>query len=209
MTVSDPRTRSLPIVGLALLCLLAVVPASAGDMSVIIEGGAVAARGDLARDYDTTNGYGAGLGFEVGARVRRTVSPGWDVSPVFNYAQFGGHEGVDAADAAFTSRTAAYRYGVDVRRLLGAEAGPRFFATAGVALIRNRAVYELADADPVQDGVNSVSVSLGVGVAVRNVEVTAQYHRNRFDTRRFRGGEGSWNWDHVSLRIGLVLPESF
>lgn len=207
------RHRPTRALAACLLLLIAAAPAAtASDASsgftVLVEGGAVAPRGDLAAGY-AADGYEAGLGFEAGARVRRVVAPGWDASLAFVFARFGTYDGVDG-EAAFESRTSAYRYGLDLRRVFGAEDGLQLFATGGVALVRNRYSHEVVDTESISShGQNSVVLNLGGGVTVGSVEVTAQYHRNRFETRRFLGDESQRNWDHVSLRIGLKLPESF
>ncbi len=210
------RARHLSVLAVLGLCLsLTVGDAAARDRlgytEVILEGGAVSPEGDLGASYDTPAGFGSDIGFEVGARVRQRMRNGWAIAPSFHYAEFGNHSGVTPSDMLFEAKTSTYRYGVDLQYFFPASRGaPRLFLTGGASLIRNRYREDyLDDGSYFADGVNTVALSGGVGLEVGDFEVSAQYHRNRFDTVRFFDGSTDYDWDYISLRVGFALPSSY
>jgi len=205
---------------LALVVLGLCLSVTAGDAAarspylyseVVIEGGAVSPQGDLGASYDTAAGFGADIGFEVGARVRQRLRNGWAVAPSFHYAEFGNYSGVTPDDFLFEAKSSTYRYGIDLQYFFPARRGaPHLFLTGGAALVRNRYREDnLDNGDYFADGVNTVALSGGIGLEVGDFEITAQYHRNRFDTVRFFEGTRDYNWDYVSLRVGFALPRSY
>ncbi len=208
--------RLLSVMLLAGFCLTLVADdASArvrrsvrGPTEVLVEAGAVMPRGDLEASFDTPAGTQAGIGWEAGVRVRQHLNNGWAIAPSFHFADYEDHF---LAGETFDTvvKTATLSYGVDVQHFLqGPRHGPRFYVTAGASLVRNKLREEYSDDTYFADGVNSVATRAGVGLRAGDWEVLAQYQRNRFDTERFYDAS-EYNWDSISLRVGIALPHSY
>jgi len=212
------RIDSIPVrvTLVAVLCLLAAAAAQARPVftslptsEVIIEGGALLARGDLEAAHETPAGFGAETGFDVGFRYRQFWSDGWALSPSFHYQKPGTYTGYDGAlDDNFDVETSMLRYGVDLVRVFDRYGrGAKLYLSGGVALIRNRLREEYeSDSEYYDDGTNSLALSVGVGLRRGDFELSAVYTRNRPSTNRFWPGVEDYNWDTISLRLGFALP---
>lgn len=177
----------------------------------VLEGGLAEPMGDQSDDFfDTQNGFGSSTGYQFGARLRQYLGEYFAVSPVFQYGRFGTASGVTdyngQANLAYSVRTSHYRYGLDFQAFMGGGASPvRLFLTGGVALINNRYRDELQYSGRFQASVNAPAYSAGIGLKMKNIEVTGEYTYNRFDTNKFDfdGTTLDYNWDFLVVRVGL------
>ena len=82
--------------------------------------------------------------------------------------------------------------------------------TGGLAVCRNRYRDELLTtaATHVDAAVNALALVLGAGLRVHTFEVTLSYALNRFASARLLvpSARTDYNWDGLTLRIGLALP---
>ncbi len=197
----------------ALLATSAWAPAAAarpGSTEIILEGGASLPQGDLGDSFDTPAGFDADTGYEVGFRVRSRWPNGWALSPSFHYVRFG--ENSFLLDDGFggtidgAGRCSIFEYAVDFQYFLPARRhSPQLYLTAGVALTHNRYRVEYSDDTWFEEGVNALGGSIGMGVRIGDVELSALYHLNRFDTTEFYAPE-DYDWDWISVRVGFALP---
>jgi hypothetical protein len=179
---------------------------------VVIEGGAVQPLSDLKAGFETPSGFEASTGFEIGVRFRQHFRSGWAIAPSFHYVQFGKYLGEDEEIGIFETGASMYRYGVDLQYFFGGpRQTPRFFLTGGSALVRDRMREDYLDDGSFFEsvGVNSLALSAGAGMQVGSFEFVAQYHHNHFTTRRFYDGIEPYEWDYISLRVGITLPSTF
>lgn len=205
---------------LGLLAAAALLTAAADDAAarlrpsifdVVIDVGAVQPQGDLSAGFDTPAGFEASTGYDVGLRFRQRFVNGWSISPSFHYVQFGKYLGELEEGGAFETGASLYRYGVDLQYFFPAgRNAPRLFLSAGTALVRNRMREDYLDSgDYFKDKVDSLALAAGVGVQTGNFEFLVQYHRNHFDTKRFYPTSDSYDWDYISLEVGVGLPSSY
>ncbi len=210
-----PTTSIRVLTGLAVCALLGLTAASAAaggpTTEVLLEAGAVAPLGDLGDDYGEPLGFGAGLGYQVGFRFRLQVAPNWAVAPSFHYVKPRSRTGTDELLGEIVTATSMHRYGVDAQYTLPSRPGaPRLFLTGGLAVVRDRLREDDREGQYFAESCNAVAVAAGVGLRVDLLEVTAQYEVNRFSTNRFWDpGDTGYNWDTLSLRVGLALPRSY
>jgi hypothetical protein len=201
--------------GMSLLVLLAAAtpPAAAGAPvpEVLLESGMVAPLGDLGADYGEPLGFGAKLGYQIGFRFRLQFPSGWSLAPSFHYVKPRTRTGDDAVLGEIETSTSMYRYGVDAQYRLPARPGaPALFVTGGLAVVRDRLREDDAAGQYFAESCNALAVAAGVGLRLDRLEFTAQYEVNRFTTNRFWDPRDTgYNWDTISLRVGLALPESF
>lgn len=200
----------------AVLLISAATDASArmkpAAYDVVLEAGAVQPQADLKADFTTPAGFEAGTGYTIGARFRQRFVNGWAISPSFQYVQFGKYLGDLPEDGGpFESGASMYRYGVDLQYFFPARRNaPRLFLTGGAALINNRMREDYLDSgDFYKESVNSLAFSGGAGLQTGNFEFLLQYHLNRFDTKRFYPGSDSYEWDYLSLQVGIGLPSRY
>jgi len=182
-----------------------------GIFEVVVEGGAVQPLADLKAGFDTPAGFEASTGYDIGVRFRQSFPNGWAIAPSFHYVQFGKYLGEDESIGTFETGASMYRYGVDIQYYFGKpRQTPRFFLTGGAALIRNRMREDyLSDDSFFADGANSMALAAGAGLQVGQFEFLAQYHRSHFDTGRFYEGVESYEWDYISIQVGIILPSTF
>ena len=213
-TIRNPAGPA-PFALLALFALLvaAAPPAAAGGPvpEVLLEAGAVAPLGDLGDDYEEPLGFGAGLGYQVGFRFRLQYASGWAVAPSFHYVKPRTRIGTDAVLGEIKTATSMYRYGIDAQYRLPARAGaPSLFLTGGLAVVRDRLREDDREGQFFAESCNALAVAAGVGVRLDRLEITAQYEVNRFTTNRFWSPQNTgYNWDTISVRVGLALPGSY
>lgn len=179
----------------------------------VLEGGLVQPAGDQADDFWTTEtGFDAGLGYQLGVRVRQFVGEDFSVAPAFHWTSFGAADGVGdfGADGRLGYRleTSVIRYGLDLQMYLGEPGGDaRPFVTGGLALLHNRYRDEVEGGDPFETSVNSPGFSLGGGLRLDNLELSAEYNWNRFTTGNLSadGLDLDYNWDYLVVRVGVAL----
>ena len=183
---------------------------TAYEGEVLVEGGLVVPFGDLADSHDTTLGFGADKGYEVGFRFRQIFPSGWAVSPSFLYVKPEALTAPGAGAGTRLSATSMYRYGLDAQYFFRARGNaPRFFLTGGAAVVRNRLREDYDDGSYFSDGYTSFAVAGGGGVRSGFLELTVQYQLNRFTTTKFWAGDNRYDWDTLSVRMAVALPNSF
>lgn len=178
-----------------------------GFYEVVLEGGASEPQGDLGDGFDTPAGFDADTGYEVGFRVRSRWPNGWAVAPAFHYVHFGKHTGWIDETLSFEGGASIFEYGVDFQYFFPTRRNqPQFYLTAGAALTHNRYREEYSDGTWFEEGSNTLGASAGIGLKVGDLEFSALYHLNRFDTQVFFPGVDDYNWDWFSVRVGVALP---
>ncbi|MHB8079603.1 MAG: hypothetical protein ACYDIE_10155 [Candidatus Krumholzibacteriia bacterium] len=181
---------------------------------LVIEGGVAQPLGDLGGDYvSTVKGFGAETGYEVGARYRAVWRSGWALSPSFHFSDFGDFAGRLADDTPFVVKTSILRYGLDAQYFWNpVGAGPQPFLSFGLALCRNRYRDETlgASADFYEASMNALALAAGAGIKADTFEVSLTYNLNRFKSAQllYFGDSTDYNWDSLSVRVGLALPGS-
>lgn len=181
---------------------------------LVLEGGVAHPLGDLGDDYiNTVKGFGAETGYEVGARYRAVWRTGWALSPSFHFADFGDFAGYDAAETPFVVKASVLRYGLDAQYFWNPEvSGPQPFVSFGLALCRNRYRDETlgTSADFYTASTNALGLAFGAGLKAENLEISLTYNLNRFESAQllYFGDRTDYNWDWLSVRVGLALPGS-
>lgn len=181
---------------------------------LVIEGGVAQPLGDLGDDYFTTvKGFGAETGYEVGARYRAVWRNGWALSPSFHYADYGDFAGRLADSTPFVVKASVLSYGLDGQYFWNpAGVGPQPFVSVGLALCRNRYRDETlgTSADFYEASTNALAVTVGAGLKVDTFELSLTYNLNRFESAQllYFGDRTDYNWDSLSVRVGLALPGS-
>ena len=179
----------------------------------VLEGGLVQPAGDQADDFWTTEtGFDAGLGYQLGVRLRQFVGEDFSVAPAFHWTSFGAADGVGdfGADGRLGYRfeTSVIRYGLDLQMYLGgSDGGARPFVTGGLALLHNRYRDEVEGGDPYETTVNTPGFSLGGGLRLDNLELSGEYTWNRFTTGNLSADslDLDYNWDYLVVRVGVAL----
>lgn len=181
---------------------------------LVIEAGVAQPLGDLGDDYvNTAKGFGAETGYEVGARYRAVWRSGWALSPSFHFADYGDFAGLDATDTPFMVKASVLRYGLDAQYFWNPTgSGPQLFVSGGLALCRNRYRDETLGSFPdfYAASTNALALTFGAGLRVETLEISLTYNRNRFTSAQllYFGERTDYNWDSLSLRVGLALPGS-
>ena len=204
------------VIALILLAAAAVVvwapsaSARPGFYEVVLEGGASLPQGDLGDSFDQPAGFAADTGYEVGFRFRSRWPNGWSLAPAFHYVHFGKNTGFIDEVTSFEGAGSIFEYGVDFQYFFPASRNqPQFYVTVGAALTHNRYREEYSDDDWFEEAVNTLGGSAGIGVKVGDLEFSALYHLNRFDTQTFFPGSEDYDWDWVSVRVGVALPRMY
>lgn len=180
---------------------------------VVFEGGLAQPLGNQKDEFWTTdNGLEAGTGYELGLRYRYYVGPSWAVSPAFHYVSFGSFSGVgdfpEGNALGFEIRGSLYRYGLDFQKFLGSpDAVAQPYLTGGVALVHNIYRDELEGYGVFSEAVNTPAFSLGAGLKLGMLEVSAAYNFNRFETSKLAGGRAKldYNWDYAVFKVGFAF----
>ena len=180
--------------------------------SLILEGGLAQPLGDLGDNYlGTAKGFGAETGYDLGVRLRAVWPSGWALCPSFHYQDFGDFNDIDNAGDPYTVATSLTSYGLDLQHFWetpGSTLQP--FVSAGLALHHNRYRDETHGNDPsfYETAANALAVVLGAGLKVDVFEISASYAVDRFETARLStsGRRASYDWDTLSLRVGIELP---
>jgi hypothetical protein len=181
---------------------------------LVIEAGVAQPLGDLGDDYvNTAKGFGAETGFEVGVRYRAVWRSGWALSPSFHFADYGDFAGRESDDTPFVVKTAVLRYGLDAQYFRNPTgSGPQPFVSCGLALCRNRYRDETLGSSPdfYAASTNALALAVGAGLRVEALEISLTYNLNRFESAQllYFGDRTDYNWDSLSLRVGLALPGS-
>lgn len=178
----------------------------------ILEGGLAEPGEELKDDFWTTEqGFGAGTGYELGIRYRQYINEWFAFSPSFHYTRFGEESGIfedQYGVAGYSIRESNYRYSLDFNAFMGPDHAPvRAFLTGGVSLVNNR-YRDVIEGDGIyKTSINTPAFHGGVGIKMRNIEVTGEYVYNRFDSDELPPADGlrDYNWDYVVLRVGLAF----
>jgi opacity protein-like surface antigen len=179
----------------------------------VLEGGLVQPAGDQADDFWTTEtGFDAGLGYQLGVRLRQFVGEDFSIAPAFHWTSFGAADGVGEFGVdefrGYRLETSVIRYGLDLQMYLGEPgAGARPFVTGGLALLHNRYRDEQEGESWYETSVNTPGFSLGGGLRLDNLELSAEYNWNRFTTGNLSsdGQDLDYNWDYLVVRVGVAL----
>ncbi len=183
------------------------------EHEIVLEGGLVQPAGDLADDFWTTaKGLDAGAGWELGVRFRQFAGRDFSVAPSIHWVTFGPANGAGDFGGGdilgYRIETSTIRYGLDMQMYLGEPGGAtRPFLTGGLALLHNRYRDELEYSGVYETTINTPGVSLGAGLRVGNLEFAGEYTFNRFGTDQLdpEGRDLDYNWDYLSLRVGVAL----
>ena len=191
-------------------------PAGRGQVDgneLVFEGGLAEPLGDQTDDFWTSEtGIGSTTGYELGLRYRYYGGSNWAVSPSFHYVRFGSFSGVgdfpEGEDLGFDIRSSLYRYGVDLQLFVGSpHVALRPYLTGGVALSHNIYRDELQYHGVFSESVDAPSFNAGVGLKLGIMELSGEYHFNRFDTSKFgsAGETVTYNWDYAVFRVGFAF----
>ncbi len=191
---------------IALILVTATSLNAAGRWSAILDVAPLIPQGDLAEGYDTPAGMGAGNGYEVGFRLRQSHRNS-ALSIAMNIGKPGKYSDENDGDP-FDVSASIFRYSADYTWYMPAKRNAvQFFLTAGGSLNHN--VYKdeyITDGEFFEQGVNAIGANLGLGAKKGEFEFTLSYHVNRFDTIQIWDGVESYNWDYVTARVGIILP---
>lgn len=184
----------------------------AGANQLVFEAGAAMPLGDLGDDFETTDqGLDAKTGYEVGLRYRYFVQESLAVSPAFHYADFGDDQGTyldGDVERGFEVETAVYRFGVDLQQFFGPPDGEvRAYLSVGVALYHNRYEDFITGLGSFPTSSNSLGAAAGAGLVLGPVELSGSYNLDRTtnDDLPSATADDGFNWDHLTVRAGLVL----
>lgn len=180
------------------------------DNEFVFEGGLAEPMGDQKDPVGMTEvGLGSSTGYQLGVRYRQYLGEFFAVSPAFHYTRFGTATGLTTFDGRpnvpFSIRTSNYRYGLDFQAFMGGGSSPvRLFLTGGIALVNNRLRDEAGNSF-YKATVNTPAYSAGIGLKMKNIEISGEYTYNRFDTNKFYDSDQSfaYNWDYLIVRVGL------
>jgi hypothetical protein len=183
-----------------------------GRSQLVVEAGAAMPLGDLGDDFETTaKGLDAKTGYELGVRYRYLVVGHLMISPAFHYTNFGDKQGVyddNGQNRGYEVATSVYRYGVDFQQFIGAANAPvRAYLSAGIALYHNR-YWDFAEGlGTFETASDNLGVAAGAGLVFGPVELSGSYDFDRTsnDELPSAGGDDTFNWDHVTARVGFVI----
>lgn len=207
-----PTLRALGA-ALPALAVLAAQSAAAAPVSIFGDGGTAVPRGDLDAPYTAERaGLGADPGLELGFGLRLPLGGRAALGASFHFLDFGNYEGKDAQDRTLRVEAFSYRYACEAETILpGPPTRVRPFAALGAGLYRNRLQVLLPDSGQKESrSVNTLGLSLRLGLRWRGFELSWLTHRNRFDTLQFSepASQRSWNWDQTGFRLGWhLLPD--
>ncbi len=208
-------------IGFGLLLLMAGVATEAADadppatepsaVEILIEGGAVWPRGDLAADFqDQQIGFQASGGYTVGFRFRWFLSRDLCVSPGFSFSDFGNYEVDDPELGVFSVETAVIRYMLGLQWIQGrGRRGLRPVLSVNAGFCRNRYGVSIeSPSEQYSESVNALGIDLGAGLRLGTFELLVVYEINRFTTYRFLGIDDRtrYNWDSIMLLLTWAFP---
>ena len=178
---------------------------------VIIEGGLVWPGGDLENGFmQSPLGIDAGSGTELGFRYRYYFRSSLSISPSFHFVNFGPHVGEDPNLVEYEIQPTSFRYSLELlfHKMESTETVQPFLGVSA-GLYRNRLTGLDKNLITEIDGsTNSLGLAVRGGIRRGDFEISAVYHRNRFDTWQFfwTGCCQSYSWDSISLRLGWSIP---
>ena len=180
---------------------------------VLVEAGWGRPYGELAEDYtETTLGFGAGDGLELGFRWRYHLSNTISISPAFHFMDYRDFKSTDAVIGDYRISSSSLRYTLELMIIQGDETKPvRPFLAFSGGLYRNRVVgFNKSFTGPFDESTNTLGFATRGGVRLGMFELSAVYSLNRFDSWRYfeTGKEESYNWDNFSVRAGWIIPFS-
>ncbi len=178
---------------------------------VMIEGGLVLPRGDLAADFESTvRGFGARSGYLVGVRYRWFLSDAVAISPSFRYIRYGAFEGLVDGEVSYKISTRSIAYMVDAYyHATGKPRQVRPFIGVGAGVVRNTYTEDdLGTKTRYEASVNALCLRTTVGMRVRELSLSLVMTFNRFHTPRFffTGDAVDYRWDSIAIVAGYSLP---
>ncbi len=180
---------------------------------VLVEGGWSRPYGSLAQDYtETTLGFGATDGLELGFRWRYHFSHTVSLSPAFHFMDYRNFKSTDDVIGDYRISASSFRYTVELMIVQGdpGRVARPFLALSG-GLYRNRVIgYNKNLTKPFDQSVNTLGFGMRAGVRLGLFELSAVYSVNRFSSWQYfqTGVEEDYNWDNFSVRVGWIIPFS-
>jgi hypothetical protein len=176
---------------------------------IIVEGGVAQPTGDLAAHLELTDrGFGAGLAYVVGLRVRWYPTPTVVVSPGFQFTKYRAFHGVDDVGTAYHVAVSDRAFGLDLLyQTPGDDRAVRPYLGVGAALAQHHYQEEYPDSR-YEARVNSLAIALRAGVRVQSFEFALSLVRSEFTTPRFfyAGGDVTYAWNSAQVTVGYILP---
>lgn len=186
------------------------------SFELVFEGGLAEPQGVLADPFDGSGGLGAATGYELGVRFRQHLDDRLAVAPVIQYVDFGDAVGtgdfVEGAGLGYEVATSVIRYGLDLQMFMGRPgAAVRPYLTGGVALAHNRYRDVLQGVGEFTTDMNGPSWTAGVGLKMREMELSAGYVWNRFSTSNLTPGPAKldYDWDYAVVRLGFAFGSTY
>ncbi len=180
---------------------------------IVLEAGMVLPQSDLADDYWTTDkGLSATTGYELGGRIRQYFGANWAISPSFHYVDFGNANGVGdffQGDAlSYEIDASLLSYGVDLHIFAGPPSAViRPYVIGGVSYTHYRYQDTLQWNGTYETNFNAPAFNAGLGIKMRNIELSGTYHFCQFDSSELPPDMGpqTYYWNHVVVRIGFAF----
>ncbi len=178
---------------------------------VIVEVGTSVPFGNLGGDFDKTRlGLGATKGLEIGFSYRIPLTQTVSIAPTFLFLDYGDYKGEDDSVGEYRIQSSSYRFGAELMVMKpGSFNSVRPFLGVGAGLFRNRITGFIDDFyKAIDKSVNTLGVTMRVGVQIIGLELSVVYNVNRFNTWQFHQSDyrERYNWDSISFRAGWLIP---
>ncbi len=180
---------------------------------IVVEAGWGSPYGELAEDFTQTSlGFGASDGLELGFRWRYHLSSSISLSPAFHFMDYRNFKSTDPGIGDYKIAASSLRYTLELMVMRGDESHVvRPFAALSGGWYRNRVTgFTKNFAYPIEESTNTLGLASRAGVRLGTFEISAVYSLNRFDSWRYfeTGQEEAYNWDNFSVRAGWIIPFS-
>lgn len=199
----------------AVFCASATLAAESSrpPSQVLVEAGWGRPYGELAQDYtQTTLGFGAGDGLELGFRWRYHFSQTLSLSPAFHFMDYRDFKSTSPEIGDYRISSSSLRYTLELMIIQGDDSkSVRPFLAFSGGLYRNRVVgFNKSFTGPFDESTNTLGFGARGGVRLGGFELSAVFSLNRFDSWRYfqTGEEEAYNWDNFSVRAGWIIPFS-
>jgi hypothetical protein len=201
------------ILGSALL-FAAFNPALGADglpPRVMVEAGVSHPYGILGGDADHSRlGQGARDGLRLAFGLRFPLSRTVFLTPYFAFVDYGNFQGSTAEVEEVAIESSSYRYGLELMvRADGPPSRVKPFLAVAMSLDHNRLLGNYQDPTAFMDeSINSLGYNLRAGFQWKDLEFSAGYHINRFNTWQFYYSDfrERYNWDSLEVRGGWAIP---